>query len=165
MNIDDLLRAGNDILEDVMEAVNENNYSDLGQKIRSRVRDVTSSSSGGAYSGQTGRQPGGTARGRNAAGAGYGQRPGNAGYGQQPQNTGYGQRPQKNGFGQQSQNIGYGQQRTAAGYGSYAGRRSNFLLKRCEILLLALYFQEFCTFYHLKRGAEELLLLRTLLTL
>ena len=130
MNIDDLLRAGNDILEDVMEAVNENNYSDLGQKIRSRVRDVTSSSSGGAYSGQTDRQPGGTARGRNAAGAGYGQRPGNTGYGQQPQNTGSGQRPQKHGYGQQAQNIGYGQQRTAAGYGSYAGRRSNFLLKR-----------------------------------
>ena len=41
MNIDDLLRAGNGILDDVIEAVNTNEYSDLGQKIRSRVKEAT----------------------------------------------------------------------------------------------------------------------------
>ena len=44
MNIDELLRAGNDILDDVMQAVNTNEYSDLGRKIRDRVGEVTQSS-------------------------------------------------------------------------------------------------------------------------
>ena len=34
MDKDELLRAGNDILEDVMQAIESNQYSDLGQKIR-----------------------------------------------------------------------------------------------------------------------------------
>lgn len=44
MNIDELLRAGNDILDDVMQAVNTNEYSDLGRKIRDRVGEMTQSS-------------------------------------------------------------------------------------------------------------------------
>lgn len=41
MNIDDLLRVGNGILDDVMQAVDTNDYSDLGKKIRTRVNEVT----------------------------------------------------------------------------------------------------------------------------
>ena len=41
MDIDELLRAGNDICEDVIHAVNTNDYSDLGRKITDRVNQVT----------------------------------------------------------------------------------------------------------------------------
>ena len=41
MDIEELLCAGSDILEDVVQAINTNNYSDLGQKIRDRVKEAT----------------------------------------------------------------------------------------------------------------------------
>ena len=40
MNIEDLLRVGDDILNEVAEAINTNNYEDLGRKISSRIRDA-----------------------------------------------------------------------------------------------------------------------------
>ena len=42
MNIDDLLRAGNGILYDVVQAVNTEDFSDLGQKISARVKGLKS---------------------------------------------------------------------------------------------------------------------------
>ena len=41
MDIDELLRAGSDICDDVVHAINTNNYSDLGKKITDRVNEVT----------------------------------------------------------------------------------------------------------------------------
>ena len=46
MDIDELLRAGSDICEDVIHAVNMNDYSDLGRKITERVNEVTGQFSG-----------------------------------------------------------------------------------------------------------------------
>ena len=41
MDIEELLRAGSDICEDVIHAVNTNDYSDLGRRITDRVNEVT----------------------------------------------------------------------------------------------------------------------------
>lgn len=61
MEIDELLRAGSDICDDVVHAINSNDYSGLGRKITDRVNEVTSQftspgrSSGGNAAGQPGR--------------------------------------------------------------------------------------------------------------
>ncbi len=41
MDIDELLKAGSDICDDVVHAINTNNYSDLGKKITDRVNQAT----------------------------------------------------------------------------------------------------------------------------
>ena len=60
MDIDELLRAGSDICEDVVHAVNMNDYSDLGRKITERVNQATGQFTGQKPASQTqgNRQPG-----------------------------------------------------------------------------------------------------------
>ena len=53
MDIDELLRAGSDICEDVVHAVNMNDYSDLGRKITERVNQATGQFAGQKTSSQT----------------------------------------------------------------------------------------------------------------
>ncbi len=126
MNIDELLRAGNDILEDVMEAVNSNQYSDLGDKIRSRVREAAQTvSQQDGNAGRAGERPKGKAssngqqmQGKAPSGHVYGtQQTGNPGRGW---NT-----AGRQGQPQAAPGAGY-----SYGYRQVTGRKSNFLLRR-----------------------------------
>lgn len=137
MNIDDLLRAGNDILDDVMEAVNSNQYSDLGDKIRGHVREAVQAVSEPDMSAGGGQAQGkADPRGQQAQGkaAPYGNK-----YGaQQSGAAGYG----RNSRGQQAGASGNGwnaagrqgqpQAAPGSGYGyrQVTAKRSNFLLRR-----------------------------------
>ena len=66
MDIDELLRAGSDICDDVLHAVNMNDYSDLGRKITDRVNQVTGLSGGQKQGQNTMRTPQNPQYGRNA---------------------------------------------------------------------------------------------------
>ena len=66
MEVERILDAGSEILNDVMKAVETNQYEDLGRKIQDRVSDVTSqigSQGRPPYRGQTPPFPGGTGQG------------------------------------------------------------------------------------------------------
>ena len=129
MNIDELLSAGNDILEDVMQAVNTNNYNGLGKKIGDRVREVVqdgSTQNGGPQkssrqSGSGGQQP----YSRNA-GPQYRQQSGARQYTGQP----YQQQGGAWQNGGRQNNMRQMPQNTGSGFGRALPGRSHFLLKR-----------------------------------
>ena len=125
MNIDDLLRTGNDILDDVMQAVNTNNYSGLGQRIGDRVRNVLQDGGGQSGSGQN--RPG-------QNGGGQSSRSGQQYYGQTDRQQ-YNTQHNRQQYQQQNRVWQSGVQQDAQQYAGSGFRRnlaarSHFLLKR-----------------------------------